>query len=297
MLPTPARIALPLAVLGFYYWSLAVSPVVEPAPPEPPRATASSVDAIRQLTDEADAAYRAGRYDAALKPLLELNHRSANQAIVVGRLAKVYGHLGRRQEEAAYWEQFITSSPTPTDACPQLPHAYEAQGLEDQAFDAYRRCYDLDQADSDLIFFYGRALERRGQAARARELYEAGLKITPDYTDMSLGLTRLYLRASNLAAAARVAGAAVKSQPDNVDALLVAGQTALRQDRRADARRYLAHALSLKDTYADLHLVMAMVERADGNRAEAVRHCDRALQLEPDNRDAQALCRALGAAR
>ncbi|MEK6631289.1 MAG: hypothetical protein AABY89_11195, partial [Acidobacteriota bacterium] len=145
------RLALSVAVLGCYYWNFVVSPVAEPPPPAMRTpASAPAVDEIRLLSGEADVAYKAGRYEAALAPLLDLNRTTPNSAIVIGRLAKTYGHLGRPRDEAQLWEQYLTLSPTPIDACPALPKAYEVQGLADKAFGAYQRCYALDPLNADV---------------------------------------------------------------------------------------------------------------------------------------------------
>jgi tetratricopeptide (TPR) repeat protein len=303
----PARAGAAAVVLGVYYWSLAVSPPVEPASTEviaaavPGRAVPSgagvSVDEIRRLTEEADGLYRAGRYDAALAPLTELARRTPNNHIVIEHLATTYTHLERSREAAEAWEQYLQVSPTPKDACPALPRAYEAQGLIDKAFDAHARCYAIDPTDADLLLYFALACERRGETARARTLYEQGVALAPQYSDLLTGLARTSLRAGDVAAAERAATAAVKEAPTSVDALLVAGQVALRRDRPAEARALLTRALAQKEAYADLHLLMAMVARRDGQIAEAKREVARALELAPANREAQALRRALEEAK
>jgi len=274
MSPWVVRVVLPAAVLGFYCWSFVVRPVVATAPAATPVAVSPeaarvdgavapgppSVDELRRLTDEAERLYRAGSYEAALVPLIELQKRTPNSEIVVRRLAGAYGHLGRPREAAEMWEQFLALSPTPKDACPALPRVYEAQNLADKALDAYERCYKIEPSDVDLVFYFALACERRGDAARARKLYQAALALQPDYADVSAGLARLALRAGDLATASKAAAAAVKAAPSNVDALLVAAQVAMRQGRTTDARSYLT----------------------------------RALELDPVSRDAQALRRSLG---
>lgn len=289
------RTALPAAALVLYAWSFRVDPVLEPAPEAAPAisTSAAAVQQTRHLADEADRLYRAGQYEAALAPLAALRTRTPNSDIVLRRLAKVYGHLDRKREEAEAWEQFMAVSPTAKNACPALPRAYEAMQQADRAFDAYERCYNLEREDPDLVLYFALACERRGDTARALRLYEEGVAIAPSYTDLRVGLARLSLKSGRLKVAAGAAAASVEAEPGNVDARLVAAQVALRRGRTSDARRHLMAALALNEGYADLHVLMAMVEQHDGHRAEALRHVNRALELDPADLEARSLRQAL----
>lgn len=289
------RTVLPAAALVLYAWNFRVHPVLELAPEAASAisASAATVEQTRYLVDEADRLYRAGQYEATLAPLAALRTRTPNSDLVLRRLAKVYGHLDRKREEAEVWEEFMAVSPTAKNACPALPRAYEAMHQADRAFDAYERCYNVEREDPDLVLYFALACERRGETARALRLYEEGVAIAPSYTDLRVGLARLSLKTGKLIAAAGAAAASVEAEPDNVDARLVAAQVALRRGRTPEARRHLTAALALNERYADLHVLMAMVEKHDGHRAEALSHVNRALELDPTDLEARSLRQAL----
>ena len=75
--------------------------------------------------------FAAGRWAEALAPTRALVERFPTQQVYSDRLARIYFHLGKPADEAAAWEQFVKSSPTPEDACPALAQAYLRAGDRD----------------------------------------------------------------------------------------------------------------------------------------------------------------------
>src|SRR3954454_8418165 len=109
---TPARrLAGGICVLAVYAWAL------KPAPGKVGRAI--DADSETWLTASSEA-FRAGRYAEALDPTSRLVEHFPHQQVYAERLAHIFEKLGRAPDEAAAWERFIDSSPTPVDACPSI---------------------------------------------------------------------------------------------------------------------------------------------------------------------------------
>jgi tetratricopeptide (TPR) repeat protein len=161
-------------------------------------------------------------------------------------------------------------SPIPGDGCPQIAESYRAQGMEAETLKAMQRCYDFEPSNADSIFFYAHELERQGQPAKARALYEKGHALSPNYPDIAVGLARTQSVAGDNRSAHTLILEVLKRRPDNVDALLAAGLIASRMGDYPSARRYLEHGRTLQPDYKELETVLAHVN-SHARRARAAR--------------------------
>ena len=153
----------------------------------------SSVDAaslsdntIRRDIDASEIAYSAGRFADALEPTRRLTEKMPSQAMYFDRLARIYGKLGNRAEEARSWEGVFAVSPTPAEACPMLAQAYEATNDVTRALGAFERCLDVEPDNPDALLLLGRAYQGAGRGNDARRVLEKALAISPQYPDAYL---------------------------------------------------------------------------------------------------------------
>ncbi len=175
------RIALSVILLGVYYQTL-----LGTAPPPAPARLVE--DTTRRDIEESQAAFSAERYADALAPTQRLTAQFPTQAIYFERLARIQQKLGHPRDEARAWEGVFRTSPTPVDACPMLPAAYERIPDLARSLDAYERCVQAMPDDPDLLLFLGRAHNAAGHAEPARVALEKALTIAPDYPDVHLVL-------------------------------------------------------------------------------------------------------------
>ncbi len=237
-----------------------------------------------KLWDECNSLFHDGKYEAALPSALKLNESYPGNHLYIERAAEIYDKLGRYQEEAEFWEKYFDRAPNPLSACPQIGQAYWKQkGKEKEAIGAFERCLGRDPEDSDSIFYLAHALEQAGDMNRAAELYQRGLKFSPDYPDLRIGLARVWLRQEKLAEAKSAIVNVIRKSPNNVDALLVAGLVYSREGELDAAKQYLEKGVKLSDGYLDFHAALARIAEEQKNPAEAVRHYDRILQEHPDD--------------
>jgi len=251
------RFALPLAVLYLYYRLLVLDPWIE-QPDRTGDAAGSSLtpDEARALVDRSKSLLAEKHYEQALPPMIRLNRAFPENHIYIEELANTYASLGRFADESRMWEQYLQYAPVPSEACPQIGIAYDNQSRPDAAENAFQRCYQAEP-NADNILYYAHALERKGDYARAGDLYRQGLKRAPNYPDLRLGLARIDLFQGRRAEALQRALAVLDRSPDNVDGLLVAGMACARLGEVRRAREYLQHGLRLSPNYRDLQIALA----------------------------------------
>lgn len=237
------------------------------------------------------------RYVDALKPTLTLSKAYPDEQIYMRRLADIYDHVGRYDEEAKYWEKFMDHSPTPIEACPQIGNAYWKQGanFEAQAISAYQRCLQLEPKNTDSLFYLGHALEMSGQWPRAAEQYQKGLAISPNYADLALGLARCWLRMNKLGGAKKLAEQVLARSPNSSGALLVLGIYYLHASDYAAAKKVLNRGAALADKDPDFPLLLIRVDEQTHDNADALREYNRLVELMPGDLQLKARRDALAA--
>ncbi len=252
------KFALPVAVLYLFYWALIANPWVDESAASSGTQTANglSADAVRDLVDQSKKLLQEKKYEQALPLMLRVHKAYPESHIYIEHLATIYAALDRFGEEAQMWEQFLQYAPMPAEGCPQIGQAYEKQNKLGDAEKAFERCYIIEP-NSDNILFYAHAVEMKGDYKKAAALYEQGVKRSPNYGDLCVGLARVQMFTGQSAKAKERVLAVLKRSPDNVDALLVAGMACTRTGDYVLARKYLEHGLKLSPAYRDLQQAMA----------------------------------------
>lgn len=236
------------------------------------------------------------RHGEALAPTLEIVRLNPANQFYIKQLADIYDRIGRPADAAEAWEEFVDRSPTPVEACPAIGRAYEKIGDIAKAHDAYRRCVGFDSRDPDMSFYLGHAYERSGDLARAKEAYQAGLALTPAYSDLQIGLARIDLRENRPADAMTKARDALERNAENCDALLVAGLASMRLKQKT-TRGYLEKGSSICRRDPDFLVALATLARAEGRPQEARRLYRQVLEEHPSHVEArEGLARLEGSA-
>lgn len=280
---TYLSIGLPLLIALFY-----VVAVYQPWPHTTSSLSSTTPEESSKLWEECNSLFRAGKYQQALPGVLKLHQHYPGNHIYIEMAAEIYDHLGRYDREADFWEQYFDRAPNPVAACPQIGQAYLKQGKQKEGISAFERCLARDPENSDSIFFLAHALELSGQTDRAGELYQRGVNIAPEYTDLQLGLARTRLRQGKDAEAKQIALKALSKSPRNVDALLVAGLSYAQENNPAEARQYLEEGVKLADDDLDFHFAIAHLDEEEKDFPGAIREYTRILQTQPDNANVRA---------
>jgi tetratricopeptide (TPR) repeat protein len=246
------RVGLPSLALTVIYWALFVAPGsgsgVGTSEPK--------LEQLRLLRADSESLIHARKFEQALEPALQLTAAEPGNHAYLRNLAQIYNGLGRFAEEARTWELFEESAPVPIEACPQIGIAYLKQTRVEEAFRALEHCYELDKDNADSIFYLALTWERKGNPARAAELYRQGLVVAPDYVDLQVGLARTDLHLGKSKEARQAAEQVLVREPSNIDALLVAGLASWHTGDPLTAREYLEKGARLAPGDADFNTAL-----------------------------------------
>lgn len=251
------RFLLPCFVLYAFYWCLSANPWVDEFAGKDPEHQLSN-ERAQNLLGRTRELIRLERYQDALKPALQLFKAYPESSIYIEQLATIHHKLQQWKEEAEMWEQFMVHAPMPVEGCPQIGVAYRKLQMEEKAAQSFERCLQIEE-NSDNLLFMGSVLERKGEYAKADELYGRAIKRAPEYSDVIIGKARVELRIGKAAASKKRILELLDRQPDNADALLVAGMACLKLGDASEARTHLNRGRRVRPTDADFGVMLAQV--------------------------------------
>jgi tetratricopeptide (TPR) repeat protein len=260
------RFAFPLIILYFYWNAIVANPWVEETQDANPNAL--SVAKSQKLLTETKKLVQAGQYREALVPALQLYKAFPENHIYIEQTAKIYDALEQWPDSAQMWEHYLQYAPTPTDGCPMLGFAYENMGQSEEAFKAHERCWQFEQNNSDMIFFYAHGLERHGEYKKAGQLYEQGLKRSPTYPDLLVGLARTEIQTGRFPLARKHLDQVLERSPDNVDALFAKGLMETRLGHVKAAVEALDHAHRMSPGYREAEILLSQLRGPNWRRSE-----------------------------
>lgn len=252
------RFALPVLILYLFYWGFVENPWQEEEE-VPPGALPSAQ--IQRLLADANSLTAAQKPEQALVPLLTLYKAYPESPIYIKQIAEIYQGLGRYDESAAMWEHFLQYSPRPDEGCPAIGLAYQNASKPKEAFKAFQHCWELNKQDPDAIFFWAHELEKDGQTRAAYDQYESGVRLSPEYPDMQVGLARMEFRLGRLKEAHTRMSKLLERRPENVDALLAAGLVSAAMGDHRAAIAYLEKGQRLSPGYTEIGQVLARVRQ------------------------------------
>jgi Flp pilus assembly protein TadD len=117
------------------------------------------------------------------------------------------------------------------------------------------------------------------------------LSLSPDYTDLKIGLARTKVKEGRVSEALNEVLQLVRNSPNNTDALYVLGLAYTKNNQLEEARTTLERGQTLAPTDAGFPLALAQLADLEHHSEEARRLYERVLQLEPQNEYAAAQLR------
>lgn len=181
---------------------------------------------------------------------------------------------------------------------------------------------ELGADDPVRIFNRAQDAHAKGDIERALELYDAALKLKPDFAEAEYqkGVALISLKRTTEAETALRHAAAIKSDwalpqvtlgllfartgresdaepflrraveldPKNLQALVTLAQLRARAGANADALKLIKQATDLEGVTASHWTLRAQIERLAGDKAAAAASIERALKLDPHSSDAYA---------
>jgi tetratricopeptide (TPR) repeat protein len=217
---------------------------------------------IRQLLQQATAAFDAGKYEEAEGLLLQVVGRTPTYANVYNMLGFIASQRNTPEKAVTLFRRALSLNPKYHEARLNLVLTLADMGAYDQAAQEAGRLEDreapgaprlslgvrgkLANAHADL----GRKYHELGMYAEAIQEYDKALGLCPNFPDLH---TRRAVSCREL------------------------GQY-------TDAKVSLLKALEIKPTYIEAHVNLGLIQQKLGDLTDAVKSWERALQLDPKHR-------------
>lgn len=150
--------------------------------------------------------------------------------------------------------------------------------LEDPLFE---RIHELNHSTTAHLE-RGIELEKVGRFAEAIREHEAALATDPDNVQIHLNLIRLYGQAGDPAKARQHFEASIKLNPGRPDGWYDYGVLLFHEKDYAGAEKAYRRALEINPHYAEAHHNLGVIEEQRGNLDEAAKHFREAIADRPD---------------
>ena len=161
--------------------------------------------------------------------------------------------------------------------------AYLISGLADEALKRTRVLIEARPQEQGLHLLLGEVLEKKGDAAGARQAYEREAELFPLETLPLVKLGKLAATEKRVGEAEQAYRRALALNPKDVDALVMLSELLSGTERQGEAERLVDEALAVDPSSPAAHYRKAWVLRKQGRQEDALRHYQAALQGQPDN--------------
>ena len=217
---------------------------------------------IRQVVQQATAAFEAGSYEEAEGLLLQVMNKTPTYANVYNMLGFIAGQHNAPEKAVALFRRALSLNPNYTEARLNLVLTLTEMGLYDQAAEEASKL-EVREPTS----FHQLSLGVRGKLANA-------------HADLGKKYHELGLYAEAIAEFDR----ALRLCPTFPDIYNRRAVSCRELGQYAEARASLQKALELKPNYVEAHVNLGVLHKKLGNLTEAVKSWERALQLDPKHR-------------
>lgn len=216
---------------------------------------------LRQILDQAVAAFQAGDYETAERLLLGVVNHPPVYANVYNMLGFIYGHRGLPEKAVEQFRRALEINPSYTEAQLNLAITLADIGVYDQALAEYRTAQDREQqAGSPVV---------------------APVRDRLANTHATLG--RLYHELHLYDHAVAEFDKALAWAPRFADIHLRRAQTLAEQGALDEAARSLMAALEINPRYIKAYLDLGLICLRRGQRQRALKAWRQALELDPEN--------------
>jgi len=217
---------------------------------------------LRQVLQQATAAFEAGSYDEAEALLAQIMKQTPTYANVHNMLGFIAGQRGTPEKAVPFFRRALSLNPHYTEARLNLVLTLTEMGLYDQAAAEASKLELREPTTSHRLSLGVRGKLANAHADLGRKYHELGLyaEAVVEF-DKALGLCPTFPDIHNRrAVSCRELG------------------------QYADCRASLLKALELKPNYAEAHVNLGVLHQKLGNLSEAVKSWERALQIDPKHR-------------
>jgi tetratricopeptide (TPR) repeat protein len=230
---------------------------------------------IRQVVQQATAAFEAGDYAAAEALLLQVMAKAPTYANVYNMLGFIAGHRNDSEKAVALFRRALSLNPNYTEARLNLSLTLAEMGAYDQAAQEASTLEFREPTGTRQLSLGVRGKMANGHAELGKKYHELGMfdEAIAEY-DMALRLC-----------------------PNFPDIHNRRAMSCREIGRFADAQSSLLKALELKPNYIQAYVNLGILHEKMGNQTEAIKSWERALELDPKHKLARLYLRQAAASR
>jgi tetratricopeptide (TPR) repeat protein len=226
-----------------------------------------------------------GDLEEAIEHLQRATASGSNQEKARALVALGTAQLGagRRADAERSFESAILFAPARAGIRIGIAHAWLASDAKEDWARAVRvlaRAADMAPDVAAVHSALGRAQEKMGDAAAARDSYEHALRIDPGYRYVRRRVLRLALEGRDFQRARREADHLLADDPDDPEHHFLAAVAAEGERRLDEARKGYRKAIEVaKGEYPEAYLSLCALERSAGDLGAARAACEQAIKL------------------
>jgi tetratricopeptide (TPR) repeat protein len=241
-------------------------------------ASAAQLEKAEARMAAAQAAYQAGRPEAALAILSEIGKAKALPSGFDALNSKVSGAVQERAKELKSLEDQVQKTPTAADSRFKLGFLYYGLGRHQDGVRQYEAIVQQTPNDAYSQVNLGYGLERTGSADKAEQAYRAALKLRPDMAEAQVHLAHLLAsQKKSLPEAVELGKKGRSTMPKDPDAMHALGLAYLQSGMLPEALDLLA-AASSKAGSDEMFLHYGTALAQAGKLAQAYLVLDKAVQ-------------------
>lgn len=224
---------------------------------------------------------KAGRLEEAAdeaQRVLSAQPGNRNMLLVA---ADCHSRLGRNEKVVELLRPVVASFPDDKAIAFALGTALLSQGRTDEAQVLMDRVFSDGSPEARVLL--GAMLARKGEAAAAKEHYEAALAANPRLPLANFLLAQSLLERSDWAAATEAFRREVEIDPNHFDSNLMLGYLLRKEGRNEEALRYLAHAARLKGSDLGVKFALGATYVALGRLEEGLALLEEVKAAQPEH--------------
>lgn len=242
-----------------------------------------------QKLKQADEHLAAGRLKEAYSIYDALYARDPKNAMLVGRLGRVFMAASRFGDAEVAFEEQTRLSPTDAMAWEHLGNARRSLRKLEAAVEAYLKALELDPDRVDAAINAGVACAEAGRLPQAVIMFERACSLRPTDADAFLNLGEALRRSRRIKPAIGALQRAVELSPQSALAHANLAMALLDHGDLSAAEAEARRSVELDPSHAGFRANLGSILRDAAQPSEAIEHLCKAVELNPRDRNAGSL--------
>lgn len=223
-----------------------------------------------QQFEEASAALRAGRPEAASKMLEPLTRGDPNNPVFRGLLAETYRRRADLTRAIVLYGEAVAAAPDEPELRYNLAITLQEAGRNAEALAVATEATRLDPSRPEAHDARGISLSRSGKLGEALEEFDRAVDLDPRDAKGQISRANTLLQMGRLEEAERAYRRALELAPRSAEVLTGLGALELARNRPAEAISLFERALAIFPQYLEIRLNLGIAQESGGDTPAAL---------------------------